>query len=121
MNISGHLSRGPVAADQAGPSGHVRHANFGALNSAIRRGDLIAAQTSLAALSASDAPSAKAVLAKGSLDGIGAALAAGDLTAARQALTAFKVGRTDRGTEPPPPPAPAPAPAAPGTGLDFLV
>ena len=114
MNISGHGSSIKIAAPQYGPGGHTRHANFGSLNSAIRRGDLVAAQASFGALTASDTPSAKAALAKGSFEGVGAALAAGDITAARQALTDFHARRDDVTRDPPPAPMP---PAAGGVGL----
>lgn len=116
MDISGHSGSAKIAAPQHGPDGHPRHANFGSENSAIRRGDLVAAQTALAALTASDAPSAKAALAKGSFEGIGAALAAGDIAAAPQALTAFHARRADVTRDPPLAPMP---PAA--AGVDLLV
>ena len=116
MNISGHSGSLKIAAPQHAPGGHTRHANFGSLNSAIRRGDLVVAQSSLAALTASDTPSAKAALAKGSFEGVGAALAAGDITAARQALTAFHARRDDDTRDPPL----APMPPAAG-GVDLLV
>ncbi len=116
MNISGHRSSIKITGPQHGPGGLTRHANFGSLNSAIRRGDLVAAQTSFAALTASDTASAKAALAKGSFEGIGAALAAGDITAARQALTDFHA-RRDAVTRDPPL---APMPPAAG-GVNLLV
>lgn len=116
MNISGHSGSIKIAAPQHAPGGLTRHANFGALNSAIRRGDMAAAQSSLAALTASGAQSAKATLAKGSFEGVGASLASGDINAARQALAAFHTRRDDDTRHP----LLAPMPPAAG-GVDLLV
>lgn len=89
---------------------HARPANFGQLNSAIKRGDMAAAQTAFTALSESSAPSAMAAKARGSLEAVGAAIAAGDAEAARTALDSLR-SRTAAALEPTDPAtAPAPAP-----------
>lgn len=76
-----------------GPAAHARPVNFGQLNSAIARGDLAAAQTAFTALNGSSAPAAMAAKARGPLDGLGTAIASGDVAAARQSLADFRAGR----------------------------
>lgn len=89
-------------------AGHVRHANLGALNSALVRGDLGAAQTAYSALSTSTAPAAKEWSAKEGFAALGEALAANDLTAARGALAKLR-GVKEQQVAPEPAPAPVPA------------
>jgi len=73
---------------------HPRHANFGALNSAVRHGDFEAAQQAYDALSESSLPSAVAVRARGSIEAIGQALNSGDIESVREAVAAFRSHRT---------------------------
>ena len=91
------VEQGPAKAqgsEKAHGAHHPRHANFGALNSAVRHGDFEAAQKAYEALSTSSLPSAVAVRAKGSIDAIGAALASGDAASIRDAVAAFRSHRT---------------------------
>lgn len=66
---------------------HSRKANFGSLVSAIRHGDLGAAQTAFDALQSSDRFGAKG---KGDLSALGQAIASGDPEAAKKALKTFQ-------------------------------
>lgn len=66
---------------------HSRKANFGLLVSAIRHGDLGAAQTAFDALQGSDRFGAKG---KGDLSALGQAIASGDPEAAKKALKTFQ-------------------------------
>lgn len=79
-------------ASRAGAS-HARPANFGALNSAIARGDMPAAQAAFTALTEAQTPAAAAAKAKGSLEFVGAAIAAGDVEGARKSLADLRGGR----------------------------
>lgn len=63
-----------------------RPANFGALRSAIARGDLDQAKTALSTLSEAGNPAAKRLAGSPALDAIRTALDAGDIAAARDAL-----------------------------------
>lgn len=114
MAVSGAVGRGHAA--------HARPANFGQLNSAIARGDLAVAQSAFTALNESTAPAAMAAKARGSMEAVGAAIASGDVEAARKSLADFRAGRR---TEPAPSaePAPVEAPAlspAPEPGASAL-
>jgi len=91
MAVSGAVGRGHAA--------HGRPANFGQLNSAIARGDLAAAQNAFTAITQSTAPAAMAVKARGSLETVGAAIASGDLEAAKKSLADFRNGQVAQ-TEP---------------------
>lgn len=66
---------------------HSRKANFGSLVSAIRHGDLGAAQTAFDALQGSDRFGANG---KGDLGALGQAIASGDPEAAKKALKTFQ-------------------------------
>lgn len=101
MAVSGAVGRGHAA--------HARPANFGQLNSAIARGDLAVAQSAYTALNESTAPAAMAAKARGSLEAVGAAIASGDVEAARKSLADFRAGRI---IEPAPTADPAPVEAA---------
>jgi hypothetical protein len=92
-----------VAIEQSGAAHghqpHVRHANFGSLVSAIRRGDLDAAQGAFEALSEL-APKAHGWTSKvpdwistGPLAAVGEAIKAGDIDAASEALKTFQQSR----------------------------
>lgn len=110
MNVTGAAASANAA--------HVRHSNFGALNSAIMRGDLEAAQTAFTALSAA---SPKAANPTASLDAVGQAIVAGDIDAVRKALAEYRTGRGMK-NDAPAPTTPDPAqPPSDGTSTISLL
>lgn len=78
-----------TTATASAQASHARQPTFGALVSAIRRGDLDAANGAFDALK-SLAPDTPGRRASGNLDAIGEALKTGDLEAARTALKDFQ-------------------------------
>jgi hypothetical protein len=85
MAVTGAFGRGHFA--------HARPVNFGQLNSAITRGDLSAAQDAFTAINDSSAPATKAAKARGPLEIVGSAIAAGNIEGARMLLANFRAGR----------------------------